>query len=253
MDLVLNAALSFPAVIFTVLMGFLVLFWSAVIMGGADPHALDPDIHHVDFDGHVHVDAHVHVDGHVDADHGGHGDGHAHGNSWFAAIAAFLNLGSVPLSMVASAGVIFGWVSSMMLQLYVSPVLATMMPVVAAGTVVLLVAGIVSMISAGLVTRPLRGAFVIQTFEAGEKLIDHVCKVTSSRVVSDFGEARYEMKGAPLVLLVRCRRENKLVRGAEAVIIGYDAKTNIYEIGELDPLDKKNSDSITESELEGKH
>lgn len=222
MDQVINAALSFPAVIFTVLMGFMLLFWTTVITGGADPSAFDPD---------VDVDVDVHVDGaeaHGDVD----ADGHYHGGIG-SSLAGFLNLGSVPLSMVASAGVLFGWVSTMMMQLYVQPMLAQMMPAVAAGTVVLGVSGLASMLAAGFATRPFRGAFKIQTFEAGEKLIDQVCKITSSRVDTEFGEARFEMKGAPLVLSVWCRRPNKLSKGSEAVIVGYDSKTNIYEVGEL--------------------
>jgi len=145
-----------------------------------------------------------------------------------------MNLGSVPLSMVATAGVLFGWVSTMLLQIYVQPTLLQMMPALAAGLATLGVSSAASMVAAGLVTRPLRGAFKIQTFLAGDALIDHPCKITSSRVDGEFGEARYEMKGAPLVLSVRCRQPNKLNKGSDAVIVSYDAKTNIYEVGELD-------------------
>jgi hypothetical protein len=240
MDQVINAALSFPAVIFTVLMGFCLIFWTTVIMGGADPNSLDPDVH-ADVDGDLHADVHAHVDahGHVDADGHHHDvDGDIHHGSLLNSLLGFMNVGSVPLSMIASAGVLFGWVSTMLIQIYVQPTLLQMMPAVAAGMVTLCASGAGSMVAAGLLTRPLRGAFKIQTFLAGDALIDHPCRITSSRVDAAFGEARYEMKGAPLVLSVRCRQPNKLVKGADAVIVSYDAKTNIYEVGELETKDE---------------
>ncbi|HYG78320.1 MAG TPA: hypothetical protein VEK08_25180 [Planctomycetota bacterium] len=240
MEEVINAALSFPAVLFTVLMGFVALFWTSVIIGGIDPNSLDPDVD-ADVDAHVDVDhADVHAD-HGDAHHAdGDADGHGHDHGGLlSSVLAFLNFGTVPLSMIGSAGVLFGWVSTMLMQLYLQPTLVQMMPAFAAGTVIFGASTIGSLISAGLATRPLRGAFKIQTFEAGDKLIDQVCKVTTSRVDGSFGEARLETDGAPILLSVRCRRANKLTVGMDAVIVGYDEATNIYEIGELVPQDER--------------
>jgi hypothetical protein len=213
-------------VIFTVFLGFVVLFWSSVILGGVDPNALDGD-------------PNVHVDG-GDADHGDvvHGDadhGDLHGGGVLSSMLAFLNFGSVPLSIIFSSMALFGWVSSMLLQISIGPWLASLMPLTAAGTVVFLAAGLGSLAATGLATRPLRGAFKIESRHAELTIVDCVCTILTSKVTENFGQATYETSGAPLNLSVRCPQANMLQKGSKAVIVGYDPVTNTYEVGELEP------------------
>lgn len=231
---VLTTALSFPSVIFTVLLGFVVLFWTSVIIGGIDPHAFDGDADlHVD--GHIDVHADVHADAHADADHGHADHGEYHGGGMLTSLLTFLNFGTVPISMIFSATVLFGWVSTMLLQLTAGPWLASLMPVAAASTVVFTTAGIASLIATGFATRPLRGAFKIESRHAEQTIVDCVCTIATTKVTENFGQALYETSGAPLNLSVRCPRTNKLQKGSKAVIVGYDTDSNTYEVGELEP------------------
>lgn len=232
---VLNAALSFPTVVFTVMLGLSVLFWSTVIMGGVDPNAMDGDA-----DLHTGGDADLHGDhgdiGHADhGDHGDHGHADVSGGGILSSVASFLNIGSVPVSVVFSAIALFGWVMSMMLQLSAGPWLASVMPAIAAGTTIFGVAGIGSMVLAGFATRPLRDTFKIESRHAEDTIVDHICTIVTSKVTEEFGQATYATKGAPLNLSVRCKQSNTLKKGAQAVIIGYDAVSNTYEVGELEP------------------
>lgn len=227
---VLTTALSFPSVIFTVLLGFVVLFWSSVILGGVDPNALDgdPDVH---VDG---GDADLHAD-HGDVEHGDAEHGDYHGGGVLSSMLAFLNFGSVPLSIIFSSTVLFGWIGSMVLQLSAGPTVAAMMPPFAAAAAIFVASGLVSMGLTGFVTRPLRGAFKIESRHAEQTIVDCVCTISTSKVTANFGQALYETSGAPLNLSVRCTQENTLKKGSKAVIIGYDAETNTYEVGELEP------------------
>lgn len=227
---VLTTALSFPSVIFTVLLGFVVLFWSSVILGGVDPNSLDgdPDVH---VDG---GDADLHAD-HGDVEHGDADHGDLHGGGVLSSMLAFLNFGSVPLSIIFSSTVLFGWISSMLLQISAGPWLATLMPVTAAGSAVFLAAALGSVAATGFATRPLRGAFKIESRHAEQTIVDCVCTIQTTKVTANFGQALYETSGAPLNLSVRCPQENKLKKGSKAVIVGYDPETNTYEVGELEP------------------
>jgi hypothetical protein len=225
---VINTALSFPSVIFTTLLGFVLLFWTTVILGGADPHMLDGD-GHVDLADGGDVDA----DGHVEADADAHGhDGDHHGSG---GLLGFLNVGSVPTSMIFSSVVLFAWMTSMVLQMTAGPALAGTMPAALAATAIFGVSSALSLAATGLLTRPLRGAFKIESRHAEEEIVDCVCTILTTKVNETFGQASYQTEGAPLTLSVRCKRSNSLTKGSKAVIVGYDAATNTYEVGELEP------------------
>jgi len=227
---VLTAALSFPSVIFTVLLGFVVLFWSSVIVGGVDPNTFDADA-----DLHVDADADLHADADADGDHGHADHGEFHGGGVVTSLLTYLNFGSVPVSMIFSAATLFGWSASMVLQLTAGPWLATLMPLTAASAVIFGAAGLGSLVATGLATRPLRGAFKIESRHAEQTIVDCVCTIATSKVTENFGQALYETSGAPLNLSVRCPQANKLQKGSKAVIVGYDPETNTYEVGELEP------------------
>jgi hypothetical protein len=226
----LQVAISFPAVIFTALLGFVALFWSLVLIGGSDPHALD--FHH---DGHFHFDLGDHGGHGLDVGgHGGHGlEGAGHGTGWAAWILSCLNMGSVPVTVIGSSFIMLSWVMVMVLQLYASPALAAVVGLTGAGAICVLCAMLASLVLTAFATRPLRGLFDVQTFEGGEKLIDQVCVISTTHVDEKFGQASFKTAGAPLTLSVRCPRKNKLGKGAQAVIIAYDAEKTVYIVGEL--------------------
>ena len=78
-------------------------------------------------------------------------------------------------------------------------------------------------------TQPLRGRFDPKEVNLAKDLIGGNCKVTTSEVTESFGEAEYSTDGAPLKLRVRAEETN-LVRGDEAVIVGFQREQNVYLI-----------------------
>lgn len=254
---ILNAAIAFPTVIFTGLLICALLFWGSVLLTGVDPQALDPDVDadvdaHVDADVDAHVDAHVDADVDADADAGdvdadadahadggdaeGHHDAHAHaeGPGVLNSLMGFMNIGTVPVSIVATAVIFIGWILSMLLTLYTKPALETFLPAFLIGGLFLILALAGGCLAGSLATRPLRTVFKIQTQHGGRALIEKFCTVTTDRVNEKFGEATLKMHGSsPLLLSVRCPHENKLKKGRLAVIVDYDKETNTYQVTDL--------------------
>lgn len=234
MEQFLEVAFNLPTVIYTVLLIFVLLFWGSVLATGIDPHLLDANVEvpaHVDVPGDVHVDAHGDVHAEKDVDVAGHGGGH-----WLVVLLTALNIGSVPITVVLSCVIFAAWTTSMALNLFVAESAAMYLhPIVwivaaAAG------AAVTGLFVAALVTRPLRPLFKNYTQTAQEDLIDQICTIRTSHVDEKFGQAEYETDGAPLILSVCCRRKNNdLTKGVKAVIVGYDRKTDTYEVAKLDP------------------
>ncbi|MCW8132594.1 MAG: hypothetical protein KIS92_19755 [Planctomycetota bacterium] len=218
---ILNAAFSFPTVLFTALLGCVVLFWLGVILAGLDHDALN-------FHSGGHAD--IHLDAHADlgASHGLD----AGGEGWADGFLGFLNVGSVPVSIVASAAIFSGWTLSMLAELYAAPLLGAALPgfLVGAGTLALGTCG--GLFAAGLATRPMRGVFKVQTQHGGGALLYKIVTITTEKVNASFGQAELRMGGAPLILSVRCLVPNTLSKGKLAVIVGYDAKLDAYEVSE---------------------
>ncbi|MCA9153261.1 MAG: DUF1449 family protein [Pirellulaceae bacterium] len=80
-----------------------------------------------------------------------------------------------------------------------------------------------------LLTQPL-----IQLFEKGEDyqpetLIGKECIVSTYEATMEFGQARYQTDGAPLLLNVRME-EGTLAKGDRAIIVNYDPNKRVYRI-----------------------
>lgn len=72
--------------------------------------------------------------------------------------------------------------------------------------------------------------FNSHTKHAQEHLIGAPCRVTTSRVTDDFGQASYDDGAGDLILHVRATTPNTLERGAEARIVDYDPRAEVYWI-----------------------
>jgi len=228
---ILNAALSLPTVLFTALLGGVVLFWLAVILGGLDHNIFNAD---ADVDMDLPGDVPDAGDLHPHAETEAHGLD-AGGSGWTGGLLGFLNLGMVPVSIIASLAIFAGWTGSMLLELYLQPVLGTLLPGFVTGTGFLLLAGSGGLFASGLLTRPLRGVFKVQTQHGGAALIGKIVMIGTEKVNASFGQAELKQGGAPLLLSVRCRERNELRKGKVAVLVAYDEATDTYEVTEPAP------------------
>lgn len=224
MNELLQASLQFPTVVFTILLGIVLVYWAFVLLG-----ALDIDL----FDGDVDVSGAAKgvgevvtggakggaeaMHGHdVDVDADGDVDG---GGLWHA-----LGLGDVPVTISVSLIVLLCWCGSLTGSYY----LAGAAPWHRA--IVVVVAMIVALPIAALLVRPLAPIFKLREGKSNTDYVGHLCTITTGSVADRFGQATIEDGGTVLVIQVRCDRPGALARGDKALVIEFDPTREAYVV-----------------------
>jgi hypothetical protein len=235
MDEFLAASLSFPTVVFTVLLMIAMGYWLLVIIGALGLDALDFDHDHAGGVDHAHGgDAVAHgdgVDGHADA----HGDVHHHssaGQGLFATLFWVLKLQSVPLTIALTLVFFWGWLASHLGLHYVVGYDAHWSLDVAlfAGALGL------SLPLASISVRPLAPLFRTHPGQRRAALIGKIVDVDTSHVDATFGMAKAEDGGAGLIVQIRCEAANSLKRGDRALVLSFDEAREVYEVTPIDDL-----------------
>lgn len=235
----LSAILSFPTVIFTVLLTVIVLYWLMVIVG-----AIGVDVLHVGevagakiegmVDGAVDGAVGGAVDGAVDGAGPGQGEGatgrlEAVGGG--GGFLAMLGFGKVPATVVISSLVLWSWalclliarsgaemgLPSWSLQV-LAPVIAVFLGGVLTGTLVRFIGRFI------VHQEPLRRV----------DLVGKLCTITTGRVDANFGQALISEHGVDLIVDVRCDPPNALRRNTQAVIVAYDSEHHFFTVEAYD-------------------
>lgn len=240
---VLVLALSFPSVVYTVLLGVVLIYWAFVMIG----------VIHIGegsegaLEGHVDGAAKGLMEGatkglmegavdqlHVDAgDIGGGGDGDIgdvdvdESGSALAAIMSALHLRSVPATVILSLIITFAWLCSVVSMQVVTRLWPALTgPLLSAG--VLLASFVLALPFTSIAARPLAKVFAPKHAPAKADFIGRTCTVRTGQVSSKFGEATLQDGGAGLVLRVRVEDGKQLGRGEQALIVDYDAERETY-------------------------
>lgn len=207
---------------FTVLLGFVLLYWGMVALG-----ILDLDL----FGG---TDADL--DGDLEAHHGA-GEVHGmnkevsahHAGFWPGAL-DFINVGKVPVMFVVSVLVLCLWLGSLLANRYLtggSPILA----------LILIVPNLaVAVVAARYVTLPFRPLFRVLTKDRDEGMVvlGQRCTIVTSEATPDFGQAEIRPADAPPILLnVRTIDGSNLRKGDLAVVVRADPERGIHFITPL--------------------
>ena len=241
-------ALSFPSVVFTVLLGVVLVYWAFVMVGVIDigegsegalegklegatkgllEGAVDGAGHHVEV-GDVGGDG----DLDLDADDSGHGA--------LAAIMSALHLRSVPATVVFSLIITFAWlVSVVSMQVATRFAPGQQGPLLSIG--VLVASLLLSLPLTSIAARPLAKVFAPKHAPAKSDFIGRTCVVRTGTVTQKFGEATLPDGGAGLVIRVRIEDGKQLGRGEQALIVDYDAERETYLVEPMRELlsDKK--------------
>jgi Protein of unknown function (DUF1449) len=262
-------ALSFPSVIFTVLLGVVLVYWSFVIVGvlhigegsegaiegatkgvlegaskgmlegatkgmleGASKGVLEGATKGV-LEGHL-GGGHGHTELEADLGEGADLGDSAH-TSALAALIGALRLRSVPATVVLSLLITFSWlvcVVSMQAttRLFGSP------PGALWSLLAMIGAPIIALPLTSLLVRPLARFFVVRRAPTKTDFIGRTCVVRTGTVTAKFGEATLEDGGAGLVLRVRIDGQAVLGRGEHALIVDYDAEHETYLVEPLSDL-----------------
>ena len=250
-------ALSFPSVVFTVLLGVVLVYWTFVMVGvihigegsegaldghidGATKGLMEGAVDHL---GGGHADVGDIGGGHADVgDVGGHADGGdgdfgdgddgADSAGAMALIMNALHLRSVPATVVFSFIITFSWlvsVVSMQTLSRISPALHGWL----VSAAVLLGSFILSLPLTSIVARPLAKVFAPKRAPTKIDFIGKTCVVRTGTVTTKFGEATMQDGGAGLVLRIRVEDGKQLGRGEQALIVDYDVELETYLVEPL--------------------
>lgn len=197
---------------FSVLLSVLVLYWTLVALGalGLDFGA-DTDI-----DGHVDTD--LHVDHDIDT-----GDVHS---EWSSHLLGFINIGEVPITIVLSFMTLCMWLLSIIVNYYWTGGSLLM------GAVALVPIFLISAVLTRYLTMPFKPLVRALNKEGEEHLpiVGRTCQISTSEANAQFGQAKIDTKGAPIVINIRMLEGGSLPRGATALVVRQDRSKDIFYV-----------------------
>jgi hypothetical protein len=201
MSAFLAAALAYPTVFFTVMLGVFLVYATATLLGAA----------HIDW-----LDSLLGID-HL---HGAH-DVH---DSVLESAMSLLGVAGVPVTIVAGVASIFGWLTSFFANRFLPDSLLI-------NTGILAASGIIGLTAGSFALRPLRGVFRTVSGPSRKEHVGKICEVRSLRVDDHSGTA--DIGG--MIADIRCYRENSLTVGSKAIVYDYDPQEGLYHVGPIDP------------------
>ncbi len=257
MNEVLALAFSFPSVVYTVLLGVVLVYWLFVVVGAINlgDGSADGALDGFDPEGAIGAGKGAlegaakgalqgHLDGMADAagdvgdggDGGDMGDGgdDASESSALAALVSALHLRSVPATVILSLIVTFSWLACTVAMQVVSRNLPHGGGAFA--WLVLLGAPLLALPLTSIVARPLAKVFKHAPATSRNDLIGKTCVVRTGTVTSTFGEAMLEDGGAGLVLRVRVDRELPVKRGDQMLIVEWDREHESFLVEPVESL-----------------
>lgn len=184
-----DAALSFPAALFTFLLVVVVLFWLLVLLG-----TMDLEIGDADIDG---------LDG--------------------------IGLGGVPVTVTLSVLIVVAWFVSLAGGVFTAALNLGTFVQVLLGIGVLFVAVLAGLFVARLVALPLRKLYVDGSEPSRRDFLGRECVIRTGRVSGDFGQAEVTAEdGSSAIIQVRQTGEHELTNGRRALIFDYDTDGEFF-------------------------
>lgn len=230
----LAAILAYPTVLFTIPLGVVVGYWLTVMVGAVGVDLLDGDIG--DFALGAKAGAAEALEGGAKAAMEGGAkaalEGGVKGGASFLEVLGF---GGVPVTVSVSFVVFLSWLMSLAFARPAKDALGSLPGTLVTGGLAALCLA-VGLVLAGLVVRPLRPMFSVHHAPRRSELMGRLCVITSGKVDGKFGHATFEDGGAGLLLNVVCDKDNQLKRGEKALLLGYDAARDAYEVEPVDWL-----------------
>jgi hypothetical protein len=205
MDRFMDAAISYPTAILSVLLLVVVGYWLLAMMGW------------IDFDsGDIDIELHSQAD--MDAGE----------LSTLAGYVVALGLNGVPFSVAASLLVLLSWTASCLAGEWLMPWVPTLALQLLVGTVVLFASVALAIVVTAQLIKPLRGLFVTHQAVENASLVGQTCKILSQSVDARMGYAEVSQLGAGLQIRVWAEVPNTLRKGVIAHILEYDKAGNRY-------------------------
>jgi len=241
----LSTILSYPTIIFSVLLVLAFAYWTMVIVGAIGMDALDFEVS-LDSGAEAAGEGVAEAAGEGVAEAAGEGAAEAAaegasegaGEGLTGAIAGLLHalrLRDVPLTLVLSLVVLFAWCLSQLGSVF----LLSRIPgwsVTLWGTALMLASFVGGLVVASACVRPLARLLKVERQTRRSDWIGKVVRISTSRVDPRFGTALAEDGGAGLILQVRCETPNSLERGSKALVVAFDSAKDAYEVTAVDDI-----------------
>lgn len=199
----LNIVSSFPTVVFTVLLGVILLYWLLAILGAVDIDVLDMDLD-------------------VDTDISNVGG--------LTGLLSTLGLSGPPVTVTLSVLTILSWLFSYFSSAYLLVLVPWDMFREFIGAGLLVGCFIVSIPVTAQVIKPLKGLFVVHSAKSKSHFIGATCKITTLEVSETFGQAEIDDGQARIIVSVRANTPNALTKGDKAKVTSYDKEKGTYEV-----------------------
>ena len=216
MDDFLQASLSYPTVLFTVLLGVMLLYWLLVILGAVGLDLLGGHDHGVDLDHDVDI-------------------GHSLDAADATEAPSAFRLSQVPVTVSLSLLVFWGWLSCHLGSHYLLAKL-TFLPSAVGGTALLLAGVVSAILLTKLCIAPLAPLFHTHQATRRQDLVGQLVTIRTGRVDRNYGQALLDDKERSLLLEVRCDAERELKRGQRVLVISVDEANQSYDVEPMDDL-----------------
>ena len=222
---------------YTIFLGIVVSYWLFMIIGFVGIDLLDFDIDVPDVDG---LDGAA--DGAIDgaADTVGDGAIESAGDALEGSMGAiksllvFLNIGTVPATIVLSFISVKLWFLAFVYNFWLPASLRGIFPPVVMGLLAFSVFLVISSALTHITTRPLRRVFLHKTTHGQHHLVGKICRMKSTELIrGSKGQAELTVEDSDLLLEVQTNEEMGFKRGEEAIIIDYESEKDVYEIVHL--------------------
>jgi hypothetical protein len=197
----LQTALTFPTVVFSVLLGVCAIYWMLAATGLADGDA---------------IEGLLGSDGVADV-------------SGAAAMLNVLGLGGVPVTIVATVFGIVAWLGTYFVHLLALPGVAEEWRT-AAAVAVMLGMFVLATLATSVALRPLGRWLRKQEAAATPSLLGQTGVIITPSLSGEYGQASVDDGGAGLILQVRHDAPNALKRGDRIVLIEYVEGQNAYRV-----------------------
>ncbi|MCP4954555.1 MAG: DUF1449 family protein, partial [Photobacterium aquimaris] len=195
MEQLLGVASQFPTVIYSTLLGIVVIYWVVGMLGLID----------LDFSGDVDLD--VDVDADVDVSVGG-----------LTGLFLTFGLTGVPFTLVISIIILICWLISFYLQLYILSWLPDGWLYYLTGALSDVIIFFISLPIAAIFIRPLKGMFNSVEAATSNNLVGKDATIATGTVSETFGQARIFNDGAEILVDVRCDPEHTFKIGDKVLV-----------------------------------
>ena len=205
MEQLLEVASQFPTVIYSTVLGVVVVYWLIGMLGLVDL-GLAGD-----------ADLELDVDCDIDVSVGG-----------LTGFMLTFGLTGVPFTLVISIVALICWLISFYLQFYILNWLPDGWLYYLMGSFASFVIFVISLPLTAIVIRPLKGMFKSVETTLSDHLVGNSATIVTGTVSETFGQARLFNNGAEILLDVRCDPEHSLKKGDKVLLIEYLTEKYAY-------------------------